>query len=246
MRHRAISLRMAVACGAFFALQTGQAAADSRVVVELFTSQGCSSCPAADKLLSELAKDPAVLAMSLSVDYWDYLGWKDTLALPGHAKRQRSYAGARGDRAIYTPQVVINGVTHVLGSDKAAIEGAIKQARAVNGTPLPVTVKVADGKINVDVPAGHAGQTGEVWLCRMNKKVPVQVSRGENRGHTITYTNVVRGWVKLGDWSGRAQSFSKPLADLALGDVDAVAVLVQAGGSGSPGPVHGAATASLR
>ena len=137
------------------------------MVVELFTSQGCSSCPAADKLLGELTKDPSVLPMSLSVDYWDYLGWKDTLALPGHAKRQRGYAGTRGDRAIYTPQVVINGTTHVLGSDKNAIERAVKNARANAQRPqLPVTLTVADGKINVSIAAAsQPGQSGEVWLC---------------------------------------------------------------------------------
>ncbi|MET0167901.1 MAG: DUF1223 domain-containing protein, partial [Vicinamibacterales bacterium] len=86
------------------------ASAEPRAVVELFTSQGCSSCPAADKLLGELSRDPSLITMSLSVDYWDYLGWKDTLALHGHSDRQRAYAEARGDREVYTPQVVINGV----------------------------------------------------------------------------------------------------------------------------------------
>ena len=99
-------------------------------VIELFTSQGCSSCPPADKLLGELARDPSLIALSLPVDYWDYLGWKDTLALHGHSDRQRAYAQARGDREVYTPQVVVNGVVHVLGSDKAAIEHAIAQTRA--------------------------------------------------------------------------------------------------------------------
>src|SRR6201981_2801086 len=95
---------------------------EPRAVIELFTSQGCSSCPAADKLLGELSRDPSLVTMSLPVDYWDYLGWKDTLALHGHSDRQRAYAETRGDRAVYTPQVVVNGVVHVLGSDKAAIE----------------------------------------------------------------------------------------------------------------------------
>ena len=102
-------------------------------MIELFTSQGCSSCPAADKLLGELAQDPSLVALSLPVDYWDYLGWKDTLALQGHANRQRAYAEARGDREVYTPQVVVNGVVHVLGSDKAAIERAIAQTPQAGG-----------------------------------------------------------------------------------------------------------------
>src|SRR5262245_27755442 len=129
--------------------------AETRAVIELFTSQGCSSCPAADRLLGELAKDPSVVAMSLSIDYWDYLGWKDTLALPGHANRQRAYARVRGDREVYTPQIVVNGVAHVLGSDKTAIENAISHARR-NNAPLPLTVNlsVASDKLTVNVPAG--------------------------------------------------------------------------------------------
>ena len=100
-------------------------AGEPRAVVELFTSQGCSSCPPADKLIGELAHDPSLVALSLPVDYWDYLGWKDTLALHGNSNRQRDYAVTRGDREVYTPQAVINGVVHALGSDKSAIEQAI-------------------------------------------------------------------------------------------------------------------------
>jgi len=244
------SIAVVVAVGAAWIGLTGApvAAGDSKVVVELFTSQGCSSCPAADKLLGELTKDPSVLPMSLSVDYWDYLGWKDTLALPGHAKRQRGYAGARGDRAIYTPQVVINGTTHVLGSDKHAIERAVKNARSnAQRTQLPVKVAVADGKINVSIAAANQpGQTGEVWLCPLTKAVPVQIGRGENRGQSVTYTNVVRGWIKLGEWKGEELVLSKPVSEiLAKGKFDAVAILVQAGKSDAPGSVYGAAKVSL-
>lgn len=244
MRHRSLRANLAVACSAWIML-TASASADSRVVVELFTSQGCSSCPAADKLLAELSKDPSILTMSLSVDYWDYLGWKDTLALPGHAKRQRAYAGTRGDRAVYTPQVVINGTSHVLGSDKQAIERGVKHARSASSRQLPVNVTVADGKINVDLPAAKgSGQPAEVWLCALAKHVPVQIGRGENRGQTITYTNVVRSWTKLGDWKGEAISLSKPLSELS-GEIDAVAVLVQGGKPDAPGIVYGAAAATL-
>src|SRR5580704_15207858 len=102
-------------------------AAEPRALLELFTSQGCSSCPAADKLLGELAGDPSLIALSLPIDYWDYLGWKDTLASPGDSARQRAYAHVRGDRQVYTPQMVINGATHALGSDRAAVERAIVQ-----------------------------------------------------------------------------------------------------------------------
>ncbi|ARP98949.1 DUF1223 domain-containing protein [Pseudorhodoplanes sinuspersici] len=249
MHYRVFTTLLVAICGALIALTPGRAAADSRVVVELFTSQGCSSCPAADKLLGELAKDPTILPISLSVDYWDYLGWKDTLALPGHSKRQRAYAGLRGDRAVYTPQAVINGVTHVLGNDKAAIERAVSTARKSAAIALPVNVAIANGKVTVDVAAAKVpGQSGEVWLCPIKRQVPVQIGRGENRGHTVTYTNVVRGWVKLGNWNGDALQFTKSVSDVVKSgiDVDAMVAVVQAGKFEAPGNVLGGGAAELR
>jgi len=234
---------------AWMSLTAGPVAANEpKVVVELFTSQGCSSCPAADKLLADLAKDPSILPISLSVDYWDYLGWKDTLALPGHVKRQRGYSGVRGDRAVYTPQAIINGTMHVLGSDRQAIERAVKQVRANPQRPsLAVDVTVADGRVNVVIPAGpQPAEPVQVWLCPVAKAVPVNIGRGENRGHTITYTNSVRGWIRLGEWKGEELRISKPVSDIsAKGKFDAVAILVQAGKPDAPGLVYGAATASL-
>jgi hypothetical protein len=228
-------------------------AGEPRAVVELFTSQGCSSCPAADKLLGELARDPSVLTLSLAVDYWDYLGWKDTLALHGHSSRERAYAEARGDREVYTPQVVVNGIVPVLGSDKSAIEAAIAQTRrSAEPLSLPVSMTIADGKVIVQVAdaADAEHRSAEVWLCPVTGKVTVAVQRGENNGHTLTYTNVVRGWVKLGDWSGKAQTYTIPVADianasLALKDIDKLSVLVQSGVTAKPGLMLGAASASL-
>src|SRR6476646_6127622 len=130
------------ALAALAVLANRSAQAEPRAVIELFTSQGCSSCPPADRLAAEYARDRSVIMMSLAVDYWDYLGWKDTLALAGHTSRQRAYARIRGDRQVYTPQAVIDGAVHVLGSDKAAIEKAIHQERE-QATPLelPVTLR---------------------------------------------------------------------------------------------------------
>ncbi len=227
-------------------------AGESRAVIELFTSQGCSSCPPADKVLGDLARDPTLVTMSLPVDYWDYLGWKDTLALHGHSNRERAYADTRGDREVYTPQVVVNGIVHVLGSDKAAIEQAIVQTRK-NAAPLtlPVTLVVADGKISVSVPAAiDEHGSAQVWLCPITGRAQVAIERGENRGHTLTYTNVVRRWVKLGEWNGNAETFSVPLANLpdagfSVQDIDRVAVIVQSGVAAKPGLMLGAATASL-
>jgi hypothetical protein len=249
MNYRHVTFAAAFVC---MSLST-PALSEPRAVVELFTSQGCSSCPAADKLLGELAQDPSLLTMSLAVDYWDYLGWKDTLALHGHTVRQRAYADARGDRAVYTPQVVINGIVHVLGSDKAAIEKAIAQTRSTAAPlKLPVSMAVADGKVTVSVPAAAGdAQSAEVWLCPVTAKTPVMIGRGENNGKTLTYHNVVRRWVKLGDWNGKAASFSLSVADLpkgdySLADIDRVDVIVQAGVAAKPGLMLGAATAALR
>jgi len=252
MNYRHIAFAGALICTAS-ALPPAAGAAEPRAVIELFTSQGCSSCPAADKLLAELSRDSTLVTLSLPVDYWDYLGWKDTLALHGHSNRERAYADARGDREVYTPQVVVNGLVPVLGSDKAAIEHAIAQTRQ-SATPLtlPVTLTVADGKISVNVPAAAAGEqaSAEVWLCPITGKTQVAIERGENRGHTLTYTNVVRRWVKLGVWTGKAETFSVPLANLAgaefsLQDIDRVAVVVQNGVAAKPGLMLGAAVANL-
>ena len=251
MNYRHIAFAAAAICTASMTSPPASAG-EPRAVIELFTSQGCSSCPAADKLLSELSRDPTLVTLSLPVDYWDYLGWKDTLALHGHSNRERAYADTRGDREVYTPQVVVNGIVHALGSDKAAIEQAIAQTRQ-SAAPLmlPVTIAVADGKVSVNVPAANGeNASAEVWLCPITGKAQVAIERGENRGHTLAYTNVVRRWVKLGDWSGKAETFSVPMAELAdadfsLRDIDRVAVIVQSGVAAKPGLMLGAATASL-
>jgi hypothetical protein len=251
MNFRHITFVGAVICTAAL-MPPPAGATEPRAVIELFTSQGCSSCPPADKLLAQLSRDPTLIALSLPVDYWDYLGWKDTLALHGHSNRERAYADARGDRDVYTPQVVVNGIAPVLGSDKAAIERAIAKTRQ-SAAPLtvPVTLTVADGKVSVKVPAAE-GERGsaEVWLCPVTGKAEVKIERGENRGHTLTYTNVVRRWVKLGVWTGKAQTFSVPVASLAdadfsIQDIDRVAVVLQSGVAAKPGLMLGAAVANL-
>jgi hypothetical protein len=242
---------------AYFALSAALAAlltapspvsAEPRAVVELFTSQGCSSCPAADKLLGELARDPSLVVLSLPIDYWDYLGWKDTLADPRHTLRQRAYARERGDRNVYTPQVVVNGSVHALGSDKSAIEQAVTQSRRnTSALTLPVKLTKADDKLTISIPAGTEDRRGgEVWACAIAKAVPVAVERGENRGKTVTYHNVVRRWVKLADWTGKAETLTLPLGDLTREGADTVAVLIQSGTREKPGAMLGAAMLDLR
>jgi hypothetical protein len=247
MSFRRTAYPVALALAGLMTVQPSMAG-EKRAVLELFTSQGCSSCPAADRLMGEFTRDPSLITRSLAVDYWDYLGWHDTLALHGHTKRERAYAAARGDRDVYTPQVVVNGEMAVLGSDKTAIENAIAQTRE-KAQPLsvPVTLKIADNKLVAEVAdATGAMRQAEVWLCPITGKITVNVGRGENGGKTLTYYNVVRGWKKLGDWSGKAASFSHPLDDVQGADIDSFAVLVQSGAAAKPGVVLGAATVDAR
>lgn len=237
----AVALLLGVSAGS-------QVSAEPRAVIELFTSQGCSSCPAADKLAGEIARDPSVIVLTMPVDYWDYLGWKDTLALKTHTQRQRAYSKSRGDREVYTPQVVVNGMIHALGSDRAAIDKAIQTTRASNAPMnVPVALDVSGDRIEVRLPDAGGARQGEVWLCPVSRSVRVEIGRGENKGRVITYTNVVRSWIKLGDWDGKARTFTATLPAGQGEQPDGVAVLVQpASGTETPRPLWGAAQAALR
>jgi hypothetical protein len=217
-------------------------ASEPRALLELFTSQGCSSCPPADKLLGDLANDPSLVALSVPIDYWDYLGWKDTLALPGHSVRQRAYARVRGDREVYTPQMIVNGEVHVVGSDRAAIDRAITQTdRNPAVMSANVLVSIGGNNLNVKVSPDKERLGGEVWLCPLSKAMPIAIGRGENSGRTVIYHNVVRRWVKLGDWTGNDASWSLPLTDFMTDEIDAAAVMVQQGARDKPGIILGAA-----
>jgi hypothetical protein len=225
------------------------ALAEPRAVVELFTSQGCSSCPPADKMIGELAKDPSVIALSMPIDYWDYLGWKDTLADARFSARQQAYSRVRGDRGVYTPQVVVNGSAHVIGSDRAGIEGRDrrypKDRRRDVGAGFDGAGGQADHGVGGGVRQGPAAMHGEVWICSISKEVPIAIGRGENRGREVTYHNVVRNILKVGDWNGSAGSWTVPLENISREGVDAAAVYVQDGNRDKPGPMLGAAYTSL-
>jgi hypothetical protein len=225
----------------------GARAAEPRAVLELFTSQGCSSCPPADRLVGQLVNDPSLIALSVPIDYWDYLGWRDTLANPAHSARQRAYARVRGDGQIYTPQIVVNGAADALGSDQGAIERAIVQTDHKSGAmSLPVLLSVGDGALNVKLSsADKTAAPAEVWLCSLAKAVPVVIGRGENRGRTITYHNVVRKWLKLGNLTGEQSTWSVPLAQIKAEGIDAATVMVQEGSRDKPGIILGAAYTPL-
>ena len=235
----------ALALSAGLAFVAGAAiAGETPCVVELFTSQGCSSCPPADAVLARLAHRPGVIALSLPVDYWDYIGWKDTLASPHFTARQKAYANARGDGKVYTPQAVVDGLTDVVGSDEARVLAAADTHFGVGGAmTVPVSVKAHDRRLAIDVgeaPRADATGPAAVWLLRVSKARTVPVGRGENRGKTLTYTNVVRSVTRLGDYTGQPARFEAPVADAVGSDTDGVVVLVQAGSQEKPGVVLGA------
>ena len=231
----------ATAAAALLALPAQGNADGLRAVVELFTSQGCSSGPPADRLAGEMAKDARTLVLTFNVDYWDYIGWKDTLASPAFTTRQKAYASARGDGHVYTPQAVLGGFSHGVGSDEAEIEAGIKAAAAHGALSVPVKLTAQGGGVKVDVGDGAASASASLWLLRLTRQKAVSIGRGENSGKSVTYTNVVRSMVKLGDWSGKAASFDAPAAQTQGADSDSFAVILQSGPAGRPGVILGAA-----
>ena len=181
---------------------TGAAFADSPVVVELYTSQGCSSCPPADRILGELAEREDVIALGFHVDYWDYLGWKDKFASPAHTKRQRAYARAAGERTIYTPQMVIGGVDHVIGSKPMKISSLIRKHER-KSAPVTLRAKRSGGQVVIEAkPTGNIGEA-VIDIITYAPKSTVEIRRGENAGKKITYHNIVQTWSRLGTWNGQ-------------------------------------------
>ena len=211
-------------------------------VLELFTSQGCSSCPAADALMKTYTNRSDVIALSFAVDYWDYLGWKDTLASPKFSARQRMYAKQRGDGRIYTPQMVINGQTHALGSSAADIDQTIAASAAQFArSRIPLVVRTEAGQLVIEAGEatdGSAARDANIWLALIQREVEIPVKAGENRGRTITYYNVVRELTPVGMWSGKAITVRLDREAIALPGAASCAVLLQ---SGKAGPIIGAA-----
>ena len=211
------------------------------VVVELFTSQGCSSCPPAEQILGELADQPGVLALEMHVDYWDYIGWKDLYAKPEITKRQRHYARDLGLRYVYTPQMVIDGRDDVVGSRRGSVLSKIEQA-AITPKPVKVTFdREGNGKVMID--GGIAPKDGAtVWLVTFDGQHSTDVKRGENSGRTLINTHVVREMDAIGHWTGEPLEIALDLEGAAAAGRDGCAVLVQTGGTG---PVLGAAMMML-
>ncbi len=216
-------------------------------VVELFTSQGCSSCPPADAILADLAQQDGVIALGYHVDYWDYLGWQDTLGSAENTQRQYDYMKSFRTRSVYTPQAVINGRVHVNGAHRSEVSEALEDMKSA-GTALKVDVGVTQSGESVIIKTGAAKEpVGEahVVLVSYDAAQPVQITRGENAGKTVVYWNAVKSIQTAGMWRGKEARFEMPLSDMAKKGANCAVLLQSAGKDGAPGTILGAAVVRL-
>jgi hypothetical protein len=209
------------------------------VVLELFTSEGCSSCPPAEAFLGELAQRPDVLALAFHVDYWDGLGWHDRFALPMATERQRLYAKSVGSFSVYTPQLVVDGRRDFVGSDRVSVGRALAQARSAG---VMVNLAVHEGMVAVTLERQSGIPLSDVLLVAYQKRATSRIGRGENAGRDLEEFNIVRALRPLGQWSGAPQHFEASV-DTIPADATDVAILVQ---PRSEGPIIGAVSTSLR
>ena len=194
---------VSAACGVWLAA-SAQVQAEPVVVVELYTSQGCSSCPPADEFLAMLASDPRILPLALHVDYWDYIGWEDKFAMAQFTTRQKSYAHAIGSRTIYTPQLIIGGADRIEGFSPDETADRLRDHLKA-GTPVTLTVTRQGDKLVIRAEADPPlTEPVRVQLVRYMPAETVKIERGENAGKTITYHNIVTSWERLEDWTGKA------------------------------------------
>jgi hypothetical protein len=232
------SFRRCLAFGALLCCAAVTNAQPRPLVVELFTSQGCSSCPPADAYVGKLSARPDVLALSFHVDYWDELGWRDRFALPQSAARQSIYARNLGRSSVYTPQLVVDGREDHVGSDGRAIARALSGNR--DGVPLRVSLREA--QVLIDLGAYPQAAPSDVVLVAYLHHAVSAIGRGENAGRTLEEFNIVRAIRSLGSWQGQVRSFNVPVSSLPPDATD-VAVLVQPFGQA---PIIGAAAHTVR
>jgi hypothetical protein len=208
----------------------------NKTVLELFTSQGCSSCPPADALLARLGKNPDLVTLSYSVDYWNYLGWHDTLSSSANSERQRDYARGRGDGSVYTPQMVVNGLAHVNGSNEAAIEMAVRSAaKNLADVKVPVSMHAEGDTLVIGIgaaPEKSDKRAATVWLAIAKKNATVAITRGENRGRSLSYHHPVKELTPVGMWNGEAMTLRLPLKELKAMGGDCLVGLLQVENAG--------------
>lgn len=202
--------RLALSAASFvLAGSAAHAATERPVLIELFTSQGCNSCPPADALLGELVQQPGVLALAFHVDYWNGLGWRDPFSSKLATERQNDYAQRLGKRSIYTPQLVVDGSSDAVGSDRADVTALIHAAQRRAQTGPTIEAAVEGGQRIVRLGAGPIARA-TVWLAGYDRAHVTPVGRGENGGRTLTEYQVVRTLVRVGDWSGAATRYVLP------------------------------------
>ena len=229
----------AAALGAALLFAAPMARTDSAgppVLVELFTSQGCSSCPPAEAYLVALAKRNDLVALSMHVNYWDYIGWKDRFASQETTDRQRAYGRRIGRGQVYTPQIVVNGVLDAVGSRRGQVDRAIADAQAATGLTLAIELTLAEGgALQISLPgADYAGEAA-VWLARYDRAHETEVERGENAGRTLHNVNVVRELRQIGAWTGQPLEIRLPAGVLTTADGkgnDGCVIIVQDDGFG--------------
>lgn len=234
------ALLVTVAIAAFTPwANAGEVRSTPSAVVELFTSQGCSSCPPADALFAELAERPDLVTLAYHVDYWDYIGWPDSFGNKAHSDLQRAYAESWGSARIFTPQMIINGSAGVVGSRRTEVASAIGAARLA----LPVTLRTTDNAmLEIDIAAQPGLSDGMIWLVTYLDRANVAIERGDNQGETIVYAQIVTGRQLLGMWEAASGTHLKlPLDEVLTGPANGLAVLVQEDRDGLPGPMLGAA-----
>lgn len=229
---RSIAATAAVAVGGV--PLAGQAGERGPVVVELFTSQGCSSCPAADKFLAELAGRGDVIALSFHVDYWNYMGWTDPFSRVESSARQRGYKAAMGLRYVYTPQMVIDGRAQAVGTERETVERMIREA--ATKPHLPVELLQDGSTVTAVLPEQAGAGPATVWLAVFARTHKTVVERGENSGRSMVNAHVVHSMVPIGEWSGAAQRLAYTSDALTAGR--GAAIIVQAK---EHGPILGAA-----
>lgn len=212
-------------------------------VVELFTSQGCSSCPPADRVLQTLSKNRETLALSWHVDYWDYLGWKDTFASPIATKRQQDYARSLAKRGVYTPQAIINGHTDIVGSHGSSVKEALaKFAGTPKGMVIPIDASISNGMLKIRIDAIPASRDATLWMVYFDNSREVKVERGENAGKNIVYTNIVYDIEMIGKVHDQTLQTEFALKEMAHRGNDSCALILQRTTTdGTPGPIIGAA-----
>ncbi|SDD33259.1 MULTISPECIES: DUF1223 domain-containing protein [Kordiimonas] len=226
-------------------VQADDAKAPRLTVIELFTSQGCSSCPPADAALKSLRGRPGILTLSWPVDYWDRLGWEDTFAHPHNAVRQAAYNKRLGRGGVFTPQMILDGRIQCVGSKPEKVRMSIEKARAVERPVInPTLAEAPDGKLQLTLPAADVGDMVSVRVVWFLSDATVQIGDGENQGRSLHYTNVVRASDILMDWKGDAAMLTLDPADGLGAGADHVAILLQ--DDYGHGPIVGAVSAPLK